>query len=259
MTSSVQPQVTHWERLPRIETDRVALRWISAADTDAFYDIYSHPEVMRYWSTPPLVDRDKAASLISEIQESWQRRAILKWGIARRSDDLLIGSLTLFNLDFTHRRAEIGYALGREFWGVGYMHEALTALLGYAFETLDLHRLEADVDPQRRFHQNFARFGFQRRLPARALAGCRVKFKTRCFTDCFGASGARSKHEQLTTLVVRSSMIAPTNAMTKNILPHQPDLVRDRRLSLHHQRCGSITTTLRQRHAGSLQRRLHCH
>ena len=101
MTSSVQPQVMHWERLPLIETDRVALRWISAADTDAFYSVYSHPEVMRYWSTPPLVDRDKAASLISEIQESWQSRSILKWGIARRSDDLLIGSVTLFNLDFT--------------------------------------------------------------------------------------------------------------------------------------------------------------
>ena len=50
---------------------------------------------------------------------------ILKWGIALRTDDQLIGSITLFNLDFNHRRAEIGYALGRDYWGQGYMHEAL--------------------------------------------------------------------------------------------------------------------------------------
>jgi len=162
MVSPTQTE-KHWERLPLIETGRVALRWISKADTDAFYNIYSHLEVMRYWSTPPLVDRDKAASMISEIQESWKSRSVLKWGIARRSDDQLIGSVTLFNLDFTHRRAEIGYALGREFWGLGYMNEALTALLSYAFETLELDRLEADVDPRNAASiKTLERLGFQK-------------------------------------------------------------------------------------------------
>ena len=153
----------HWERLPTIDASRVSLRWISPADRDAFYAIYSHPEVMRYWSTPPLVDREAAANLIKKIQEDWQRRAILKWGIARRTDNQLIGSVTLFNLDFTHRRAEIGYALGRDFWGQGYMNETLMALLGYAFEVLDLHRIEADVDPRNAASiRTLERLGFQR-------------------------------------------------------------------------------------------------
>ena len=58
----------HWERLPTIEADRIRLRWISAEDTDAFFKIYSHPEVMRYWSTPPLVDRDAAGKLIDDLR-----------------------------------------------------------------------------------------------------------------------------------------------------------------------------------------------
>ena len=153
----------HWERLPTLDTSRLSLRWISEADTDAFYTIYSNPEVMRYWSTPPLTDREAAASLISKIQTDWRRRAILKWGIARRTDDLLIGSVTLFNLEFDHRRAEIGYALGRDHWRQGYMHEALQALLAYAFETLDLHRIEADVDPRNSASiKTLERLGFQR-------------------------------------------------------------------------------------------------
>ncbi|MDX6528528.1 MAG: [ribosomal protein S5]-alanine N-acetyltransferase [Blastocatellia bacterium] len=153
----------HWDRLPTIDTNRLSLRWISDADTEAFFAIYSNPEVMRYWSTPPLADRQAAAELIQKIQADWKRRAILKWGIARRTDDLLIGSVTLFNLDFNHRRAEIGYALGREHWGQGYMHETLMALLKYAFEVLDLHRIEADVDPRNAASiRTVEKLGFQR-------------------------------------------------------------------------------------------------
>lgn len=153
----------HWERLPTIDASRLSLRWISAADTDAFYAIYSNPEVMRYWSTPPLADREAAANLITKIQEDWKRRVILKWGIVLRTDDQLIGSVTLFNLDFNHRRAEIGYALGRPYWGQGYMHETLQALLAYAFEVLDLHRIEADVDPRNAASiKTLERLGFQR-------------------------------------------------------------------------------------------------
>ena len=153
----------HWERLPTIDANRLSLRWISAADTDAFYAIYSNPEVMRYWSTPPLANREVAANLIKKIQEDWKRRAILKWGIALRTNDQLIGSVTLFNLDFNHHRAEIGYALGRNYWGQGYMNEALMALLKYAFEVLDLHRIEADIDPRNAASiKTLERLGFQR-------------------------------------------------------------------------------------------------
>jgi [ribosomal protein S5]-alanine N-acetyltransferase len=152
-----------WERRPTVDARRVTLRWISEGDVDAFYAIYSNPEVMRYWSTPPLADREVAANLIKEIHEGWKRRSLLKWGIARRTDDQLIGSVTLFNLDFTHRRAEIGYALGCPHWGQGYMNEALMALLKYAFEVLDLHRIEADVDPRNAASiKTLERLGFRR-------------------------------------------------------------------------------------------------
>ena len=153
----------HWERLPTIGTDRLSLRWISPADTDAFYAIYSNPEVMRYWSTPPLADRESAAQLITKIEADWKSRAILKWGIARLTDNQLIGSITLFNLDFDHRRCEIGYALGRAYWGQGYMNEALNAVLKFAFEDLKLHRIEADVDPRNANSiKTVERLGFQR-------------------------------------------------------------------------------------------------
>jgi RimJ/RimL family protein N-acetyltransferase len=146
-----------------IETARLSLRSISADDVDNFYEIYSNPEVMRYWSTPPLPNKDAASRLIREINEGFRRRESLKWGIALRAGDTLIGSVTLFHPEFTHRRVEIGYALGRDNWGHGYMQETLKAVLNYAFSVLNMHRIEADVDPRNAASvRTLERLGFQR-------------------------------------------------------------------------------------------------
>lgn len=151
-----------WSELPIIQTPRLMLRWISNEDVDALFGIFSNVEVMRYWSTPPLADRDAAVALVNEIHDAFQRQVMLKWGVARQGDNVIIGTTTLYNLDFTNRRAEVGYALGREYWGQGYMQEALQALLSYCFETLSLRRLEADVDPRNKASiQTLERLGFQ--------------------------------------------------------------------------------------------------
>ncbi len=152
-----------WTSLPTINARRVSLRWVSEEDVDALYRIFSNTEVMRYWSTPPLADRNAAVELLHEIHDGFRLQTSLKWGIARRTDDALIGTTTLFNLDLDNHRAEIGYGLDRVHWGKGYMQEALQALLVYAFEELGLHRIEADVDPRNSASiKTVERLGFQR-------------------------------------------------------------------------------------------------
>jgi ribosomal-protein-alanine N-acetyltransferase len=136
------------ETLPTITADRIALRPLTEADVPALFAIFSEPQVMRYWSSPPLEGLNEAGELLAHIQDGFRRRALFQWGVARRADNQVIGTCTLFHPDPDNRRAELGYALGREHWGKGYMREALTALLDYAFGELNLHRLEADVDPR---------------------------------------------------------------------------------------------------------------
>lgn len=136
------------KQIPTIAASRVLLRLITDEDLEALYSIFSDPQVMRYWSTPPLIGMDAARKLLNEIHVAVGKGTIRKWGIARQSDNLLIGTATIYNHDPDNRRAEIGYALGREHWGQGYMNETLNALLEYAFGTLHLRRLEADVDPR---------------------------------------------------------------------------------------------------------------
>ena len=152
-----------WTSLPTINANRVSLRWISEEDVDALYRIFSNTEVMRYWGTPPLADRNAAVKLLQEIHDGFRLQTSLKWGIARRTDDALIGTASLFNLNLDNHRAEIGYCLDRPQWGNGYMNEALQALLAYGFRELALHRIEADVDPRNSASlQTVERLGFQR-------------------------------------------------------------------------------------------------
>ena len=72
----------------------------------------------------------------------------LRLGIELASSRRLIGACALWSINAQCRRAEIGYVLGSRGWGQGYMHEALSALLDYAFAELDLNRVEADTDPR---------------------------------------------------------------------------------------------------------------
>jgi RimJ/RimL family protein N-acetyltransferase len=123
------------------------LRSLTPRDVPALFEIFGDPVVCRYWSRPPLPSIVAAADLLAEITQHFESRSLFQWGVANL-DDRIIGTCTLASLSEEHRRAEVGFALARSQWGNGYMAEALPALLRFAFETLQLHRLEADADPR---------------------------------------------------------------------------------------------------------------
>ena len=103
---------------------------------------------MRYWSSPPLADLAAAKALLQEIHDYFARGNLYQWGVARADTDRVIGTVTLAHIDRTHRRAGVGFALAKPVWGQGYATEAVARLIEHAFDDLELHRLEADVDPR---------------------------------------------------------------------------------------------------------------
>lgn len=166
------------EKLPTIETERLRLRHLEEADTDSLFEIFSNEEAMQFWSWVPYNDRAQAAKLLAEIHESFRQRSLFQWGIALKADDKVIGTTTLFRLDEQSRRAEIGYILNRRFWGKGFINEALRALVSFAFEKLNLNRIEADIEPRNTASvKTIERLGFQREgyLRERWIVGCSLQ------------------------------------------------------------------------------------
>lgn len=151
------------ETLPTLDASRVRLRWLTAADAPALYDIFSHPDVARYWSTPAYTELRQAEELVDEIHDFFAAGTLFQWGVAERGTDRVIGTTTLWQIDAGNQRAEIGFALARDRWGQGYMLEALRTFLGWCFDELDLRRIEADVDPGNAGSLRLLeRLGFQR-------------------------------------------------------------------------------------------------
>lgn len=131
-----------------IHTRRLLLRGLQPGDTTALHAIFSDPEVMRHWSTPPWTDEAPAQAMIANDLALPEDADEIRLGLVLRESDRLLGTCTLFNRSRQSRRAEIGYALARAAWGQGLMHEALDALLAHGFEAWGLNRVEADIDPR---------------------------------------------------------------------------------------------------------------
>ena len=98
--------------LPVLESERLTLRPIREDDLPDLYAVFADPDVMRYWSTPPMRDLDEARAYLAGIERNFAERTGFKWAITRRGHDRLIGTTSLFRLDGPHSTGEIGYALG---------------------------------------------------------------------------------------------------------------------------------------------------
>ena len=132
----------------RLATPRLDLRPLAPGDAEALYAVFSDPVVMRYWAHPPWTALEEARAKIADDAAALPAGRHLRLAVVRRGDGALLGTCSLFNLHEQCRRAEVGYALRADAWGRGYAAEAVGELLRCAFEDLDLHRVEADVDPR---------------------------------------------------------------------------------------------------------------
>ncbi|MHC4379960.1 MAG: GNAT family N-acetyltransferase [Planctomycetota bacterium] len=136
--------------LPELHAQDIDLRWVVPADAEDLFAVFGDPDVMRYWSHPAWTGLLEAKTYIASIHRHFSDRTLFQWGISDRSTGRLLGTCTLFQLDAQNRRGELGIILGKSAWGRGLGRQALETLVGFAFNSLGLHRLEADVDPKNR-------------------------------------------------------------------------------------------------------------
>ncbi len=144
-----------------ISGKRVSLRPLSPCDKESIFALFSDPEAMRHWSYPPYTELSQAEQRLKRDRVGAEKGEWLPWGIAL--DTALIGTVTLHDLNREQGRAEIGYMLGRTYWGQGLAREAVTLAIDHAFGPLGLRRLEADIDPRNVGSEKLLeRLGFQK-------------------------------------------------------------------------------------------------
>ena len=137
-----------FDRFPVLQTERLCLRESRLADAEVIYAVLSSDTVTRYYSLSPLASVEEARALVERRAAAFRRQERIRWAIARREDDAVLGSCGYVHWDRESRRAEVGYELHPDWQGRGLMYEALTAMLSFGFTQMDLNRVEALVVPE---------------------------------------------------------------------------------------------------------------
>lgn len=131
-----------------LRTERLVLRLHTPADIDDVFAYQSDPEVARYQLYEP-----RTREQVAEKSAGWSTANRLENNddylqFAMDLDGHVIGSIFFVLKRVEDGMAEIGWALHRDFQGKGYAFEAAAATLDFAFRTLDLHRVTAELDPR---------------------------------------------------------------------------------------------------------------
>src|SRR6185437_9762260 len=140
---AVHDPFTHF---PTLTTERLRLRRVEPRDIEALYAIYSDAETMRYFGHEPYQSREEVVETLRLREEDYTARRAIRWGIALKDSDVLIGNCSFHHFDEGRFRSETGYVLNRAYWSQGIMTEALAAIISYGFGEMGLHRIEAIID-----------------------------------------------------------------------------------------------------------------
>lgn len=131
---------------PTLVTARLRLRPFAGQDADDLFALHSSARVLRYWDSPPWTSRDRAERFIAACRQMAEDGTGARLAIDRASDGTFIGWCSLSRWNPTYRSAALGYCLDDAAWGHGYATEAAGAVLQWAFDTLDLNRVQAETD-----------------------------------------------------------------------------------------------------------------
>jgi ribosomal-protein-alanine N-acetyltransferase len=148
-------------RLPILETGRLRLEPLVAEDAEWIFPMMADREVMAFWDVPEIDDPDVVANIVAGQAEEMAQGRAAYWAIRTLPDGEFIGTCDLSEIDRRHKRAEVGFMLGRGSWGHGYAFEAMAAVTAYA-ATNGLRRLLARTHLGNRRSDNLLeRLGFQ--------------------------------------------------------------------------------------------------
>lgn len=133
---------------PILETERLILRQCNQEDTSDFFVLRSDKNVMKYIPRPIATNHADAAAVIDTMNDGINKNESINWAITIKGNSQLIGVIGYYRTKKEHFRSEIGYILHPKYQGKGIMNEALKAALNFGFTVMNLHSIEAVVDPE---------------------------------------------------------------------------------------------------------------
>ena len=133
---------------PPLSTQRLLLRQMNEADAEQVYKLKCNKITLEFLDKAPMESLAEAILQINKINQDTASNNGITWGIAlKEKPETLIGSIGFWRIIKEHYRAEIGYMLHHDYWQKGIMKEAMKPVLQYGFKIMNLHSVEANINP----------------------------------------------------------------------------------------------------------------
>lgn len=133
--------------LPVLETERTIPRKIRRDDLNDMFNYCSDEAITKYTTWYRHQSLEDTRGYIDFILSTYDNQEVAPWGIEDKSTGKLIGTCGFMYWSIDHARAELGYALAREYWNKGVMSEVATRIIQFGFEVMELIRIEARCHP----------------------------------------------------------------------------------------------------------------
>ena len=130
-----------------IESKRLVLVPVTAEHLDDLLEVNGDDRVTQFVPYRTWASRQDGEAWLARMSALTETGAAHQLVLQRKLDGRVVGTLLIFKFDEGSQRVEIGYALGRAFWGHGLMGEAVRAVCEHAFCAMGVRRIEAEVNP----------------------------------------------------------------------------------------------------------------
>lgn len=130
---------------PPLETKRLQLVQFRPEDQGFVFRALSHPDVILHYGVQ-YHTLEATREQMEYFDKLYTTKTGIWWKIVDKETGNPLGGIGMNNYQAQHTRAEIGYWLLPEFWGRGYVSEALSVMIDYLFCEWKIHRLEAVVE-----------------------------------------------------------------------------------------------------------------
>lgn len=134
-----------FESFPELMSEHYLLRDIIHANPQQLFELYSHPEVVRYIDMHPIHSIHDAQFYISNANDMFNNHQKVVWAIYNKEQKNLLGIIRLYDINKEHHFADIGFELNRNYWGKGIISECLQTVLYFLFTQIQFKRIEAQT------------------------------------------------------------------------------------------------------------------
>lgn len=139
-----------FETFPVLKNNRLTLRDIRPEDAEAIFRMRSDGRVNRFIARPAMERLEDALALAEQTRQAYENRQAIGWAGILRENGAIIGTCGYNSIDFDNHRAEIGGELSTDYWGKHIAAEAVTLIVRFGLERMNLHSIEAKVSPENR-------------------------------------------------------------------------------------------------------------